>query len=108
MTYHETLQPSVVWADSAVAQPKVPVAILEAILDYVKRALANDPRAAQAGIARLTAILDGRDATPKPPAFIRGGLAPWQTKRIATYLVEHLVEPIRITALARMVSLSVA
>ena len=112
MTYHQTLgtelQPQVAWLESpGAAKPKVSLKILEGILDDVKRALAHDPGAAQAGIARLSAMLDARDVTPAQPVYARGGFAPWQKRRVETYLRENVGEPVRMKSLAQMVSLSV-
>jgi len=111
MTYHQTVSsevsPPAPWLDGGTAgHPKVSQAIIEQILDDVKRALAHDPRAAQEGIARLSAILDSSEVTPPVPAYARGGFAAWQKRRVEAYLIEHLEQSIRIKALAQLVSLS--
>ncbi len=111
MTYHETVpsdspQAVPLLGAAATGNPTVPVAILEQILDDIRRALANDPSAAQAGAARLSAILSGKEIAPAAPVYARGGFAPWQKRRVASYLIDHLEESIRIKALAQMVSLS--
>ena len=43
------------------------------------------------------------DQSPEP---LRGGLAPWQAKRVAVYVAEHLGGRIRTTDLAAVVQLS--
>src|SRR5262245_11423786 len=110
MTYHQTISevpPSAPWTGAGtVESPKVSHATVEAILDDVKRALAHDPRAAQAGIARLSAILGANEIAPAVTAYARGGFAAWQKRRVEAYLGEHLEQSIRIKALARLVSLS--
>lgn len=114
MNYHQVLgsvthpHPSAPWLSSAAiaAKPKVSVTVLEEILDDVKRALAHDRGAAQAGIARLSAMLQGSEITPTDPAYTRGGFAPWQKRRVETHLLEHLEQCLRINTLAKMVSLS--
>ena len=75
-------------------------------LEDVKRALADDPDAARAGIARLSALLEGTDTAPALPAYVRGGFAPWQKRRVEAYLHEHLEQSILIRTLADLVSLS--
>lgn len=42
----------------------------------------------------------------QPPAEVRGGLAPWQKKRIAEYVEEHLGEDISLRDLAGLARLS--
>jgi AraC family transcriptional regulator len=42
----------------------------------------------------------------QPPAEVRGGLAPWQKKRIAEYVEEHLGEDISLRDLASLARLS--
>jgi AraC-like DNA-binding protein len=111
MTYHETtpsdaLQALPLVGAAAIGNPKVPVAILEQILDDIRRALANDPSAVEAGVARLSAVLSGKEIAPAAPVYARGGFAPWQKRRVASYLVDHLEQSIRIKMLAQMVSLS--
>jgi len=76
---------------------------LEQILDEIRSALLHDWSAAQAGIARLSAILSGKEI---PAPYARGGFAPWQKRRVASYLIDHLDQSIRIKVLAQMVSLS--
>ena len=112
MTFHQVLgsetQASASWLGGAAAgKPKASLAILEEILEDVRRALGNDPRAAQAGLARLSAILEGKEVAPTAAdTYARGGFAPWQKRRVEAYLREHLGQSILIKTLADMVSLS--
>jgi AraC-like DNA-binding protein len=110
MTYHQTAASTIetpAWLGSnATAEPKASLSILEEILEDVRRALKHDRSAAQAGIARLSAMLDGKEAASAAPAYSRGGMAPWQKRRVEAYLAQHFSESVRIETLARMVSLS--
>src|SRR5262249_2853526 len=100
-------QPSKAWHGAAIAEnAKLPVTMLQGILEDVRRALANDPDAAQAGIARLSAILEGKEGAPETPAYAQGGFAPWQKRRVEAYLGQNLEESVRISTLAKIVSLS--
>ena len=74
------------------------------ILDDVRRWLERDLDSARASAVRLAALL-----TPRPePTVARGGLAPWQKRKIEHFLSERLEETIRIEELAELVSLSVS
>jgi AraC-like DNA-binding protein len=74
------------------------------ILDDVRRALDRDVDGARAAALRLVSLL--ASSAPKQPA--KGGLAPWQKRKIDLYLREHLDNPIRVEDLADQVSLSVS
>jgi AraC-like DNA-binding protein len=111
MTYHQPIvtqtQTPAAWVPSAPAKkPEVPVTVLEEILDDVRQSLAHNPAAAQAGIARLLAILDRNEVVAGFPAYARGGFAPWQRRRVETYLTDNLEGTVQIKTLAKMVSLS--
>ena len=112
MTFHQVLgsetQMSVsLFGSATLCKPKTSLENLHEILEDVRRSLANDPRAARAGLARLSAILDGKEvALPAADAYARGGFAPWQKRRVEAYLREHLGQSILIKTLADMVSLS--
>ena len=59
-------------------------------------------------LATATAAVDlcmGRDGAAEP-SCLRGGLARWQAKRIASYIEDKLDSSIRVTALAGVVQLS--
>ena len=76
------------------------------ILDDLARALGRDLQAARAAADRLVQIL-AKDRPPEAMAC-RGGLAPWQRRKIETYLLDHLDECIRVETLAEAVPLSVS
>lgn len=101
MTYHEGLAPETQPATPA----QVPVAILEQILEELKLALASDPSSVQAGIARLSAIVSGKELA-RVPVYARGGLAPWQKRRVGSYLIDHLEDSLSLKSMAQLVSLS--
>ena len=68
-----------------------------------------DRQAAQACLCRATALLAAsleRDAGPKPEKAFRGGLPPWQAKRLATFIEENLAQPIRGPDLIALTGLS--
>src|SRR5215813_7491166 len=110
MTYQQAAQQGTqaqAWLDaSSGSEPKISLTILKEVLEDVKRALAHDRRAAQAGIARISAILSGSESGSAAPAFARGGFAPWQKRRIETYMTEHLEQSIKLNTLAKIISLS--
>jgi AraC family transcriptional regulator len=76
------------------------------ILHDVRSTVGQESRAAHAAALRLVALLATKtDGLPKE---VRGGLAPWQKRRLDQYLAEHLEEPLRVECLAKQVSLSVS
>ena len=76
------------------------------LLSQLRRALERDPAAARATAARLLALLDRQDAGEV--RRLRGGLAPWQQRRIERYLCQRLKSPVHVMEMAREVSLSVS
>jgi AraC family transcriptional regulator len=75
------------------------------ILDDVRRALEWDMAGARAAALRLVSVLAAGAGTE--PENVRGGLAPWQKRKIDRYLSEHLKQAIHVEELADQVSLSV-
>jgi AraC family transcriptional regulator len=77
------------------------------LLDEVRQAMErNQPDGARAAALRLVTLLTqpaGAEA-----AIARGGLAPWQQRKVDRYLREHLERPVRIDELAGQVPLSVS
>jgi AraC family transcriptional regulator len=74
------------------------------ILDDVRRAMERNPESAHAAALRLVTLL-----TPSAQAAdTRGGLAPWQKRKIDRYLKEKLEQTIYVEDLASHVSLSVS
>jgi len=77
-----------------------------ALLDDVRRSMERDVAAAREAALRLVALFTVPD-TAKPTSF-RGGLAPWQKRKVDRYLREHLERWVRVDKLAEEVSLSVS
>jgi AraC family transcriptional regulator len=85
----------------------------ETLADLLTRAalaLETDLHAAKTSIKRLAALL-GIELNPEWPASAkhpcpRGGLAPWQAKRIRSYIEDNLGSNMRATNLAAIVQLS--
>ena len=55
----------------------------------------------------VVGLSTGNARGPITPSFPRGGLAPWQIRRVSTYIDTHLELTIGTTDLARLVQLSV-
>ena len=73
-------------------------------------ALETDPHTARTCIKRAAVVL-GLELRPECPApaeqsCLRGGFAPWQVKRIRSYIESNLDSTIRVTDLAVLVQLS--
>jgi AraC family transcriptional regulator len=76
------------------------------ILDDVRRAMEQDPERARAAALRLVTHLTL--TVEAEPTSARGGLAPWQKRKIDRYLKEHLDQTLYVEQLAEQVSLSVS
>jgi AraC-like DNA-binding protein len=103
------LQPSIPVSDPGAVpsrwEKRFPPEAVE-ILDDVRRAMERNPEDAYALALRLVELLT-------PPAEIafagaRGGLTPWQKRKVDRYLSEHLGRPLYIKEIASQVSLSVS
>jgi AraC-like DNA-binding protein len=77
---------------------------VEELLDDVRIALERDPRAAREAAVQLVAHLSQPVALPRA----RGGLAPWQMRKIELFLNKNLDRPLRVNVLAEQVMLSVS
>ena len=76
------------------------------ILDDVRRRIEQDPQGARAAALRLVTLL-----TPPgggEPSPMRGGLAPWQERKINRYIQQRLERPLSVKDLAGQSSLSVS
>lgn len=73
------------------------------ILDDIRRAMTRDPVNARAAASRLVMLLS---LPAECPSTVRGGLAPWQKRKIERFVKEHLAESLRVEHLADQVSLS--
>jgi AraC family transcriptional regulator len=78
----------------------------EKLLEDVRMALEHDLGAATRAAAHLAALLES--SFPEIPHALpaRGGLAPWQKRRVQDYIEGHLEVPIPVEDLAKRVSLS--
>jgi len=77
------------------------------MLDEVRRALErNLLDGARTAALRLSSSLAQPDQAEKMCA--RGGLAPWQRRKIDRYLREHLEHPVQVDELAQQIPLSVS
>lgn len=77
-----------------------------ALLDEVRRALAQGPAAAYAATLGLLEHLAGQVFVE--PDFARGGLAPWQMRKVDGYLRENLQRTLRVDDLAALIPFSVS
>jgi AraC family transcriptional regulator len=73
-------------------------------IDHIRRAIERNPEGARAAALRLVTLLTR--PTEAEPASARGGLAPWQQRKVDRYVREHLERPMRVDELAEQVSLS--
>lgn len=81
-----------------------PAETAEALIEDVRRGLGRNPAAARAAAVRLVTLLTLSAATQA--AGNRGGLAPWQKRRVDRYLRRSLHRPLRIEELAEQAALS--
>jgi AraC family transcriptional regulator len=78
----------------------------EDLLDDVRRAMERNPDATRAAVSQLVTFLTPPDTVEKTTA--RGGLAPWQKRKVDRYLRENLDRTVRLSAVAGQVALSVS
>jgi len=76
------------------------------ILDDVRRAMEQNPENAHSAALRLVTILTPPAETASGGA--RGGLAPWQKRKVDRYLRDHLTRTLHVEEIANQVSLSVS
>jgi len=76
------------------------------LLDDVRRALESDFEAATKTAARLAAFLASNSADDPGPGPARGGLAPWQRRKVQRFIDEGLEGALPVEGLANLVSLS--
>ncbi len=75
------------------------------MLDDVRRRIGRDPEGARAAALRLVTLLTSPGGEPVP---VRGGLAPWQKRKVDRYIQQRLERTLRVKELAEQVSLSVS
>jgi len=76
------------------------------ILDDVRRTIERNPEGARAAALRLLTLLTPSAETAS--ACARGGLAPWQKRKVDRYLREHLQQALYVEKIASQASLSVS
>jgi AraC family transcriptional regulator len=77
------------------------------LLDEVRHAIErNQPDGARAAALRLVTLLT--QTAEVRAASARGGLAPWQRRKIDRYVREHLERPVQVDELAAQIPLSVS
>lgn len=73
----------------------------------VRSALDNERGTAEDSLRRAAEILQGiGETTAASPEQARGGLAPWQIRKVTSHIEAHLDRPIRNEELAALVSLN--
>ena len=96
--------------DSPRSNPRSRRESLAVLIDAASAALDSDRDTARACIAKAAALL--KNGAPRTrwrdtgPELQRGGLAPWQARRVASYVADHLGTRIRTTDLAEVAQLS--
>ena len=75
------------------------------MLDDVRRRIGRDPEGARAAALRLVTLLTSPGGEPGP---VRGGLAPWQKRKVDRHIRQSLEQTLRVKDLAEQVSLSVS
>ena len=94
---------------SVILQTTIAVpSVLEAsrLLEELRKSLDRDRAGAREDVERLARLLKLPNWGAPLLAQIRGGLAPWQRRKLEAYLQAHIEEPIPVKALAKLVSLS--
>lgn len=76
------------------------------ILKEVRAVLDTDPVAARSHVERLAKVLGATGGTDTPEGSHRGGLAPWQARRLREYISANLCDPLPLADLAALVRLS--
>lgn len=86
----------------------------KALFAHAHAAIVHDVESARAYLYQLEALLAGAASAPSvreplpplKPAPVRGGLQPWQVRRVAAHVEAHLGRPIPIGELATLAKLS--
>lgn len=96
--------------DSPHLSSRTPRETLAGLIEAASAALDSDSDTARVYIAKAAALLKGSAARNRwrddGPEMQRGGLAPWQARRVVEYVADHLGSRIRTTDLAAVAQLS--
>src|SRR5271168_397998 len=94
--------PSVVWNPiSRWQEGRLDALSTDQLLDDLRRAMERNPEATRAAVAQLVTFLSPSVAIESASA--RGGLAPWQKRKVDRYLRENLDRPVRLDTVAEQV-----
>lgn len=91
--------------DSGTAELKMRSAMAE-LCSAVRSALDEERGSAEESLRRAAEILREMGANATPPEPTRGGLAPWQIRKVTSYIEAHLDRSIRNEDLAALVRLN--
>jgi AraC-like DNA-binding protein len=84
--------------------------VVARLLDSAREAFDRDHNMARSCLAEAAALLDGQRgaeaALAVEPVPARGGLAPWQARRVAAHIDKHLATTIRMKDLTELTGLS--
>jgi AraC-like DNA-binding protein len=96
------------WSTATPVLPRPAKLAMEAgkLLDDVRTALDHDLGAAIRATAKLAALLGGNCGEIPSAVPARGGLAPWQQRKVRDHIARHLDTSISVEDLAKLVSLS--
>ncbi len=92
-------------AESAQVEDHI-VAEVSRLLEDVRSALSRDMSIARSSATRLAAFLASKVAHDVRPVPARGGLAPWQKRKVQSHIEAGLEGPLPVEELAKLVSLS--
>ena len=90
---------------------------VSALINAVNCALSGESESAREYVSAASHSLEESPASSEPSLSVvqeadvgsfRGGLAPWQIRRVSTYIEEHLGESLQCGDLARLVRLSLS
>ena len=103
--------PAVCDAEAGDADVTLPVCKIRSVIAElcaaIRSALADERGTAEDNLRRAAKILEEMDKTIAPmPKPVRGGLAPWQIRKVAGHIEAHLDGPIRNEDLAALVRLN--
>ena len=76
------------------------------LLEDLRKMIVADPVSARGAAFRLARLLSAPSKVDT--AISRGGLAPWQQRKLDQYVKENLARPLRLKLLAELVNLSVS
>jgi AraC family transcriptional regulator len=85
---------------------EVPASMAEELLDEIRNSLTEHPDAARSAAMRLVSLLTRAGVADLEVA--RGGLAPWQMRKVDRYLRAQLQNPLRLDKVADHLQLSVS